>query len=75
LEDVRPHPTDRRATLVTLTEQGVRAVAAWQTGYQDLATVLFADLDLAELTSFVSTLNHVLGRLRGAAAATTGYPD
>ena len=63
------HPTDRRATLVELTEQGRSAAAAMDAGYQQLAALLFADLTDADLTSFVATLDRVLSRLREAAAA------
>lgn len=66
----RPHPTDRRATLVELTGSGGAATAGWRAGYRDLAALLFADLDASELSSFVAALDRVLGRLRGAAAAT-----
>lgn len=59
----RPHPTDRRATLVTLTEQGSRAAAAWETEYRKLAAALFGDLAPADLGSFLTTLERVLDRL------------
>ncbi len=66
----RPHPTDRRATLVELTRRGGAATGGWQVGYRDLAALLFADLDAPELSSFVTTLDRVLERLRGGAQAT-----
>ena len=68
------HPTDRRATLVELTEQGRAAAAAMHAGYQQLAALLFADLGAAEMTSFLATLDHVLARLRDAAAAAPEQP-
>lgn len=69
----RPHPTDRRATLVALTKQGERAAADWQAGYQDVGKILFAELDPAELAAFAATLETLLLRLRnGAAAEVTG---
>lgn len=59
----RPHPTDRRATLVVLTEQGERAAAAWQAGYQKVGQLLFADLDAADLVQFAATLDILFQRL------------
>ncbi len=64
-----PHPTDRRATLVELTEQGRNAATVMHVGYQQLAALLFADLAPAELTSFVASLDRILVRLRDAAPA------
>ncbi|MGH3345308.1 MAG: MarR family winged helix-turn-helix transcriptional regulator [Carbonactinosporaceae bacterium] len=58
-----PHPTDRRATLVTLTEQGDAAAAAMHAGYRQGADRLFGDVPAADLTSFVTTLDHVLACL------------
>lgn len=65
-----PHPSDRRATLVSLTERGGAAAAALHDEYQEGARYLFADIPKAELTSFVVTLDRVLGKLRGAASTT-----
>jgi DNA-binding MarR family transcriptional regulator len=54
-----PHPTDRRATVATLTERG-QMVAA----YRRTAKDLFAGLNPAEVATFVSTLETLLARLR-----------
>ncbi len=70
----RPHPTDRRATLVELTGSGAAATTGWQAGYRELAALLISDLDASELSSFVAVLVRVLERLRGAAAATVDGP-
>ncbi len=70
-----PHPTDRRATLVELTERGRAAATAWQSGYQELAGLLFADLDAADLARFVATLDRMLGRLRDGASAPSATVD
>lgn len=67
----RPHPTDRRATLVALTEQGQHAVSTMHADYQELAAHLFADLAGNDVDSFVVALNQVLGRLRNAVSATS----
>jgi DNA-binding MarR family transcriptional regulator len=60
------HPTDRRATIVSLTEQGTITVAALQAEHQAGADFLFGDVPAADLTSFVTTADHVLTRLREA---------
>jgi DNA-binding MarR family transcriptional regulator len=65
----QPHPTDRRATLVTLTELGTRTVSAWSTRYDEFAATLFADVATPELSSFVTGLNRVLAQLRDAVPA------
>ena len=68
------HPTDRRATLVELTEQGRTAVGAMHAEYQQLAALLFGDLAAADLANFVATLDRVLVRLRDATAAAPDEP-
>jgi DNA-binding MarR family transcriptional regulator len=59
-----PHPTDRRATLVTLTSQGQALAAPWHTDRNHTADTLFGDATPAELTTFVTILDRVLHRLR-----------
>jgi DNA-binding MarR family transcriptional regulator len=59
-----PHPSDRRATLVTLTEQGRATASEWQAGYLEMAKRLFAGLDPTEVAVFIGTLDRVLDRLR-----------
>jgi DNA-binding MarR family transcriptional regulator len=61
----RPHPTDRRATLVGLTKKGSEVAEGWRAGYRKMATGLFEDLPLAQLTTFVDTVGHVVRRLGG----------
>jgi DNA-binding MarR family transcriptional regulator len=63
------HPTDRRATLVQLTEQGLRAAAAWRAHYHQLAVQVFSDLTAADLTHLVASLDHVLAHLHEGAQA------
>ena len=67
-----PHPSDRRATLVRLTEQAAAAAAALHAEYQEGAAFLFADVPAADLSRFVSILDRVLARLRAAASAIPG---
>ncbi|MGN9778784.1 MarR family winged helix-turn-helix transcriptional regulator [Micromonospora sp. H33] len=59
-----PHPTDRRAFLVTFTEHGTRTVEALEEGQRQFAELLFGDLRADRLDCFVAGLDHVLGRLR-----------
>ncbi len=65
----RPHPSDRRATLVTLTRRGRATAVAWQRAYQELAARALADLDAAEIANLTAALDRVLQRLRGTASA------
>jgi DNA-binding MarR family transcriptional regulator len=65
-----PHPTDRRATLVSLTEAGDAAAARMQADYQNLASALFFDLSGADLTTFASVIDQTLSRLREASGGT-----
>jgi DNA-binding MarR family transcriptional regulator len=59
-----PHPTDRRASLVTFTPRGRGAGQALVDDYQHLARTLFHGLPAGELERFDATLAHVIGRLR-----------
>jgi DNA-binding MarR family transcriptional regulator len=70
----KPHPTDRRATLVSFTDRGA-ATARWlQDGHRELADILFADLPGEQLDCFVSALAAVLGRLRERLLAESREP-
>jgi DNA-binding MarR family transcriptional regulator len=60
----RPHPTDRRATLVSLTRRGRTELARMQAGYQALAARLLKDLPPQALAAFTDVLEQLLGRLR-----------
>lgn len=65
----RPHPTDRRATLVSLTERGASVLADMDRDHQELAELLFGGLSGRQFDSFVHGLDHVLRRLREALEA------
>jgi DNA-binding MarR family transcriptional regulator len=67
------HPTDRRATLVTLTPRGETLVAQLKRDHKKLARALFASMSLGEFESFAQGLAGVIDRLRGH-LATTGRP-
>ena len=61
-----PHPTDRRATLVSLTRRGRAELARMQAGYQVLAATLLEDLSPQALAGFADVLDQILARLRQA---------
>jgi DNA-binding MarR family transcriptional regulator len=60
----RPHPVDRRATLVMLTDQGTEVMTQMQKGQEHFARLLFADLPDRQLDALDQGLAHVLDRLR-----------
>ncbi len=60
-----PHPEDRRATLVSLTDAGAKATAALADDERVLARFLFAGEDPHDLDALVSGLDRVLDRLSG----------
>jgi DNA-binding MarR family transcriptional regulator len=60
----QPHPTDRRATLVTPTEHGRRTAAALARDRHELAVALFSDLPPDRLATFAEVLDLVLVRFR-----------
>lgn len=59
-----PHPADRRATLVSLTEHGTSTLTEMDAGHRDLARSLFADMPSDQLACFLAGLHHVKGRLQ-----------
>lgn len=67
-----PHPTDRRATLVTLTPRGAKLVARLERDHERLARALFASMSQRELDTFSGSLTGVVDRLRAHLAATAG---
>ncbi len=74
----RPHPTDRRATLVALTEEGTAAATRMDSERQDAAQRLFGGLPVTELAGFVAVADHVLhqfGTQRTAQPPTTSAAE
>lgn len=59
-----PHPTDRRATLVSLTEHGTSVMATMAAEHAALAQRLFGDLP--DFDAFSAGLDQVLARLKEA---------
>jgi DNA-binding MarR family transcriptional regulator len=60
------HPTDRRATVVSLTPQGTTLVTDWHRDRDHGTAHLLGDTSAADLTTFVTVLDRILAGLRGA---------
>jgi DNA-binding MarR family transcriptional regulator len=69
-----PHPSDRRATLVTFTARGHATARALRDGHVRLARQLFAGLPDDAFGSFDAGLLHVLTRLRDVLATQEPWP-
>ena len=67
-----PHPTDRRASLVSFTEHGAATVARLREGRQQVAGLLFGELSTHRLGCLVGGLGDVRDRLRVAMSASEG---
>ena len=59
-----PHPTDRRATLVSLTERGTASMSQMASDHEELARTLFGGM--SDLAAFAGGLEHVLAKLSEA---------
>lgn len=55
-----PHPTDRRATLVTPTELGHQTIRDLRDSHDDLARQLFGAVPPRRLATFVTTLDETI---------------
>jgi DNA-binding MarR family transcriptional regulator len=58
------HPSDRRATLVSLTAKGIDTASAMRRDQDRFAQELFGDLTAADLKTFGEVLDRVLTRIR-----------
>jgi DNA-binding MarR family transcriptional regulator len=58
-----PHPTDRRAALVTYTKKGERAANALERDHTALTDKLFGDMAASTFSGFTRGLDAVLARL------------
>jgi DNA-binding MarR family transcriptional regulator len=67
-----PHPSDRRATLVTFTERGHATARALVDSHRRLAGQLFAGLPDEAFESFDAGLRHVIKEFRQVLADGTG---
>ena len=59
----RPHPTDRRATLVDLTPRGTDAARRMEREASAASRDLFVGIEPSELAAFSATLDRVLVRM------------
>ena len=57
-----PHPTDRRATLVTPTPRGTSVIRENQEGYAEMAERLFGDLPARRLGELTAVLDETIAR-------------
>lgn len=57
-----PHPTDRRALVITPTPVGERTITELQTGHAELATRLFGDVPAEQLGVFLATLDETIAK-------------
>ena len=60
----QPHPTDRRATLVSFTERGARTAKELDAGRDQLAELLFAQMSDTQFDGLARGLGVVLARLK-----------
>jgi DNA-binding MarR family transcriptional regulator len=60
----QPHPTDRRATLVSFTEHGARTAREMDEGRQQLAELLFGQMSDPQFDGLAGGLGMVLARLK-----------
>jgi hypothetical protein len=65
-----PHPTNGRAALVELTDDGVRAAAALARDEREFAQYLFADRTTGDLSNLAVGLDQLLAHLNDPAYAT-----
>jgi len=63
-----PHPTDRRAVLVHLTERGLSIMQAMDAEHQTLGEDLVAGLEDETVSTMAAALQHVLTRLQALVA-------
>lgn len=69
-----PHPTDRRATLVGLTEGGAAAAARMGAEREQAARWLLGDVPQGHLATFVAVAEHVLERITAVSATDPPAP-
>lgn len=67
----KPHPSDRRATLVSLTEKGAALARTMRREQDGFAQVLFEGLSPSELATFVRVMDRIRSRIRQALPGST----
>jgi len=68
----KAHPSDRRATLVSLTDKGTSLARALRRDQDDFAQRLFEGFTRDELSTFTAVLNRVLARIIKALPESAG---
>lgn len=63
LVERKPHPTDRRASLVTLTKKGKSTTQWMMSERARAAEALFGDVDPKQLAAFIDVMQGVLNKL------------
>jgi len=64
-----PHPTDRRATIIELTEEGLAAYRGVYAAHADRAEALFATLSATDRRYLTRILGHLAAALSNSSAA------
>lgn len=64
-----PHPTDRRATLVSFTDHGAATADMLEKAHEEFADLLFAGMARQRFVCFTEGLDEVLERLKAGIAA------
>ena len=64
LVERKPHPTDRRATVIDLTEKAKSELTLGCTAYKERVAELFSDLSETECKEFTRTLEKLWNRLQ-----------
>lgn len=59
-----PHPTDRRASLISFTDHGASVAAAFESGQEEVAEILFGGMPAPRFDGFSTGLKDVVSRLR-----------
>ena len=70
----RPHPNDRRATLVTLTDRGSQTLLKMKRDREEAAAQLMGDLDQEQVHQFGRSLDGIADRLRALAQTADTRP-
>jgi DNA-binding MarR family transcriptional regulator len=63
-----PHPSDRRATIISLTPASEATLIKLTDGYRELARDLLGDVSDADLTRCLAVIGQLEGRLDGSVA-------
>lgn len=59
-----PHPTDRRATLVSFTKKGAAVAESLQREQKEFAQLLFGQMPTAQFDCFVDAMSAIVERIR-----------